>query len=579
MAYKVPNAFKGFELRYQVLMMNFKMLSVGFFSVGALFMLIFSALIYWANPAIVGYIFSHAAGSAQSFSPAGLAWSGKMITRVLCRYWHLGLIALPVWLLLPLMLHWWRAAAVKETSDKHLRGTQLCTPEDLNKELKDQKLTTADDIMIGHCHWPSDYTTQHILITGRAGSGKTTLLNEMVDRLRAGSKVIIHDMKGDYLPTFYDPDRDFIINPMDARTAAWTVLREIETVADCESLSHSLIQPKEHDFWSSAARDIFFSLCFYSVMSGKKTNKEFWDLLAKTEGELLGIMSQAVRDGMTECRKALAYLQGDEKGSKVAADTVATMRQFTNAFLYLHDTDGDFRLRDWIANDKPGFLFIVNYAGLSATLRPVLSLAVDLTCRYVLSLPESYERRIYFLLDEFPQLQKLPSLLNLLAAGRSKGASVILACQDIGQITALYGKEQMGSLTNNCNTSVCLQLGDPDSQEYMSKLFGERELLETDESYSMGSEDMRDGLSLSRKRRKERLILPSEIATLPKLSAYIKMLHHDIVLDKLTRKDRPVVAEALVEKLTYRITGRQDEIIAVAEAEAAAAEPEKPIEL
>jgi len=48
-------------------------------------------------------------------------------------------------------------------------------------------------------------------------------------------------------------------------------------------------------------------------------------------------------------------------------------------------------------------------------------------------------------------LNRLNSIVDLLTNGRSKGASVWLAVQDIGQISNLYGDNLRQTIMNACN--------------------------------------------------------------------------------------------------------------------------------
>lgn len=563
--YKNPKTYKGFEIRSHQWKMTGKMILWSVLAVGAIYLSAAVGLVWLRHGEIVSTV---ANGLWLSIRAADLDHFLYFLKGGVAIFqntsWAL-FVCSPFLLLIIPILTYFKGVSIGETADLHLRGTEFASVKDLNRELKKEGKTNDKSIMLGEVAWPLEYEVQHAFIAGRAGSGKTTLLLDVLDKIRArGGKAIIHDLKGDYLPLYYDPSSDFILNPIDERCVRWSLTNEIATLADIESITHSLIQPTQSQdrFWTDAARDVLFSILFYAVKTGKNSNKDLWELVSKTEGQLLEIMQQAVDDGYTECRKALGYLQGDVKGSKVAADVIATMRQYTNCLLYFQDTDGDWRLKNWIEDGKPGFLYVVNYPQLQDTLRPILSLTVDLTAKYTLSLKENYSRRIYFILDEFPQLQRLPSLVNILAAGRSKGAAVVLSVQDVNQADALYGREKTGSITNNCNTTLSFQLGDPHSQDFMSRLFGEREILESDESISMGSADYRDGLSITRRRRTDRLVLGSELGTLPKFSFYLKMLHHDVVESEVSRKERTAMHPPIIEKTKYNI------IPAAAEAEA-----------
>jgi type IV secretory pathway TraG/TraD family ATPase VirD4 len=243
-----------------------------------------------------------------------------------------------------------------------------------------------------------------------------------------------------------------------------------------------------------------------------------------TEGELLEIMQQAVGQGCEVARRALGYLQGYEKGSKVASDTLSTMKQYTNCFFYTKHLQNDWSLKRWLSEDGSSFLFITNYSTLRDTLKPLLSLLIDLSMKHLLALEENVNRRRFIILDEFASLQRLTSIVQTLEQGRSKGVSIWMALQDLSQLQRVYGDVTSYSIINNANTILAFAVNDPNTTQLLSKIFGEIEILETDESLSMGPSDNRDGLTLQRRRRKEYLIIPSQFAVLRDFNFYVKML-------------------------------------------------------
>jgi len=144
--------------------------------------------------------------------------------------------------------------------------------------------------------------------------------------------------------------------------------------------------------------------------------------------------------------------------------------------------------------------------------------------KHLLSLPENIERRRFIILDEFASLQRLTSIVQALEQGRSKGVSIWIALQDLSQLQRVYSEVTAYSIINNANTVLAFAVNDPNTTQILSKVFGEIEILETDESLSMGPSDARDGLVLQRRRRKEYLIIPSQFAVLRDFYFYIKML-------------------------------------------------------
>lgn len=394
-------------------------------------------------------------------------------------------------------------------------------------------------INIGKIPVPPWAETRHFLVVGRPGTGKTTLLNQVLEKLRArGEKAIIHDFKGDYVSSFYNPETDILFNPLDVRSVHWCLFSEIVMQPDIDSIATSMIPEsyKEDKFWVDAARDVFSSILYYLKVTKQESNKDIWNYGTRTEAEMVELMQTAVAQGIEPAKKALGYLQGWDKGSKVASDVLSTMRQYTNCFQYMTHLGNQFSIKKWLESEKGGFIFITNYANLRDTLKPVLSLFIDTALKHLLSLSESYERRVFFILDEFASLQRLTSIVRTLEQGRSKGASVWIALQDISQLQKLYGHETAYTITNTTNTIVSFALNDPNSCEYLSRLFGETEILETDESLSMGPADYRDGLSITRRRKTERLLLPSQFTLLKDLECYLKMLSYDITKTKIQFK-------------------------------------------
>ncbi|MGB9760554.1 MAG: type IV secretion system DNA-binding domain-containing protein, partial [Thermoproteota archaeon] len=433
----------------------------------------------------------------------------------------------PVWLAFPIFLRKYKTKAEKITRDEHLRGAKVISEDELKqiieKDLKEKKgLLTIGKIPVLPLA-----ETRHFFIVGKSGTGKTRLVYSFIDQLRKrGGKAVIYDFKGDFIGCFYDPSRDLIFNPLDKRTVHWCVLREIETFADVDSISMSLIPSSMRDdkFWVDAARDVFSSILFYLKYTKQETNHHLWHYCSLSEEDMLNQMIIAVNQGVEIAKRALGYLLGYEKGSKVASDVLSSMRQYTNCFFYTSHLKNEFSLKQWL-EEEGGFLFIVGFPKLRDTLRPLLSLFIDVAIKHALSLPEDTRRRIFFILDEFSTLQKLSAILFGLEQGRSKGLSLVLALQDFNQLERIY-HEAAFSILNNCSSIVSFALNDPKSQEVMSKVFGEAEILETDETHSMGVEDMKDGLSLVRRRRLEKVILPAEFAYLKDLQAYLKILSY-----------------------------------------------------
>lgn len=54
---------------------------------------------------------------------------------------------------------------------------------------------------------------------------------------------------------------------------------------------------------------------------------------------------------------------------------------------------------------------------------------------------ENSERRVWFILDEAPSLQRIPELAETLAEARKFGGCFVLGMQNMAQLVHVYGRE------------------------------------------------------------------------------------------------------------------------------------------
>jgi type IV secretory pathway TraG/TraD family ATPase VirD4 len=102
---------------------------------------------------------------------------------------------------------------------------------------------------------------------------------------------------------------------------------------------------------------------------------------------------------------------------------MATLMQYASAFEFMSKT-GDFSLTDWLRTDKPGFIFVTNQSDVKDTLKPMLSLFIDLLSKKLLAFPDDLSRRLFFLLDEFGTLQRLSSIKDLLITREARAEAL-----------------------------------------------------------------------------------------------------------------------------------------------------------
>ena len=455
-------------------------------------------------------------------------------------YWKPGvdwivyefLTTAPVYLLIPFLMIVLKKVSMKENEKGHIRGPRLIKLKALKQELKERKESL--DLPIAAVKLPVSAEVQNGILIGSPGTGKSTSLCQILFRaIQRGAKGIILDVKGEFTAKFINPVRDLIFNPEDHRCFAWTIFNEIKTLSDIDLICNSLIPDVTHEvarFFNEAARNIFKSVLLYLYLSNdskRKTNREVFRILSSPNQELQKILQQ------TDLGRSVLQTIQDTEG-KQAQGILSTLAIHTHIFYYLARIDGPFSFKEWIIEGN-GWIYLTCRPETRDTFKPLLSLIIDMVGKRVFSLRDDPDRRIFFFLDEFGNLEKLTSLKDVLSMGRSKGCSLWLGCQSVSQVESVYGPHDAESILNNCATRLVFRVQSPKTAEYLEKSFGQREVSEAEESHSMGPENMRDGLTLGRRKKLESIILASEIMSLPNLACYLKIQHHHPVFTEVPK--------------------------------------------
>jgi type IV secretory pathway TraG/TraD family ATPase VirD4 len=95
--------------------------------------------------------------------------------------------------------------------------------------------------------------------------------------------------------------------------------------------------------------------------------------------------------------------------------------------------------------------------------------------------------------------------------------------QNKNQLEDLYGAHVTRTILSNCSTKLVYRTPEPQTAEYMAQMLGSQEVLESNESLSMGAHHMRDGVSIAHQRRLQPIVSASEIMALNKLEAYVSL--------------------------------------------------------
>jgi hypothetical protein len=358
--------------------------------------------------------------------------------------------------------------------------------------------------------------TLHSVYLGATGAGKTQLIHQRMDTARQyGEHAAIYD-DGGILLSHHFRLGDIILNPFDARSAYWTPFAEIESEADCRAVMESLFPISERPsdpIWINSARVWGTDILWKLYCEDRHSNQAIYDTMKTKLDELMTRFEDTV---------AGSQMAVDRTGESIRAELLSR----AEVFRFLPDPPPGvrpFSIRRWALNPQ-GWLFFPIQERWHALLKPLLSVWVDQLCLALFSrVPDTPGPCTWLVLDEVGSLQRLPTLERLLMKGRKFNCAVLLGIQTFAAIRAVYGVEAATNLLGNCHTRVVLLLTDPETAEEASKLFGDVTVMEPDESLSMGPHPMRDGMTLSRREVRRRLIASERFLSMRRLTAYIRL--------------------------------------------------------
>jgi type IV conjugative transfer system coupling protein TraD len=424
-------------------------------------------------------------------------------------------------------------------SNQFLRGTRFGTVRSIRLLLRRYR---KGSFTIAGVTMPHAFEPEHIVLCGAPGTGKTNIITTMLEGIRKnGKRAIVYDTAGSFVEKFYRPGKDILLNPLDQRTDHWSPWVDVPREYHYDQIAQSTIPDKAGDpFWAKAARGTLVGVLrklatqqhtLVSILLDRLLRSGLKDLVAFAEG--------------TEAA-AFISMEGDRTSAGIQAELASVMRSFA----YLDDTTNGFSIRRWVENETDdSWLFITVKADQLPSLRPLITVWIDIAIGAIMSMKPDSERRLYCIIDELPTLQRLPSLSDFLARARKYGGCGILGFQSYPQLEATYGIQEAAAITGYCSTWIALRANDTPTAKHVSENLGQVEQIEANEGMSYGVNDMRDGVNLSRMQVTRPLVMHTEVTNLPNLSGFLRF-GRDLPVIRFADRFNPIanVAPAFVER-------------------------------
>ena len=331
----------------------------------------------------------------------------------------------------------------------------------------------------------------HILVLGPSGTGKTSAL--LIPTLRSwqGTALVV-DISGDISANVNTPNK-IVFDPTSESCIPYDVFASINAVANeterqerLEQLAYLLLPDKANDseagiFFCKNGRKMITAalICYYGMGWGFVEICEFflghdWRSLLNDiakQQNLIANMFISSFAGASEQNTA---------GCKQAADDAlklfATNDKIKNALRKVPSYEK--AISPAMLETSSVYIYIPDeklkiYGDL---LRIITAQSME----YFSSRPTENKQTILVCLDEFASFGKL-QIVESLRKLRKRRIRILVLTQSLADLDMIYGKDERKAMLSNFKFTVLLGCKDAETQEYFSKMIGEkRSLLATD---------------------------------------------------------------------------------------------------
>lgn len=365
---------------------------------------------------------------------------------------------------------------------KFLTGRQLYEGKEAHRELakisKQEAEVSGEGLKLHpsfNFHLSRDRETRHALILGSPGGGKTQILTPWIlAAIERGDKVLIFDIKGDF--TSMLPGSFLLLAPWDKRSAVWNVSLDVLNKQDARELAAQLVEEGKDPMWHKAARQILTALIRQLQVTKRKswTWKDLHNLASSSQEEFLKIVKRYAPEAANLLSEGSKTTEGILITLSSSMEIVADLAEaWSDA-----DPSRQFSITEWLLNPSPKCKTVVmqgsgHYASL---MRGYVRGIVSLLAGRVSSaeFPDDKNRRVLLALDEFPQLcvggaeigNRISTLIEL---GRSKGLTVLVGAQDLGQIKASMGPYVASTWGSMIGTQIICRVNPGETAQWVSK--------------------------------------------------------------------------------------------------------------
>ncbi len=301
---------------------------------------------------------------------------------------------------------------------------------------------------------PRRLENRTIIVIGLPGGGKSTFINHVALQVwQRGEKLIMSDTSGEVVSHW--PGSFFLLNPLHPQSHAWDIAADtIDEIEAREVMGYLIPSSNGETHWPRGAQEIGVGI----LRTLQVEHGPFWGFAEWRDANAL--KPTAMQEFASRYHApARPFLAVDEDGefTKTANSYVTNYTSQMNTVVRpLADGWGDVDhasrvpLRQWLADDRADVQTLIlqraaDHPQISEAWLPIVLSVIAGFCASA-RLPADESRRIWAILDEYPQLGDASRFTQMSEVGRKKGLCCIFAAQNLYQLEERYSSAGMNNL-------------------------------------------------------------------------------------------------------------------------------------
>lgn len=455
---------------------------------------------------------------------------GNLIIISFCYSLH-AIAGLAVSMVLPFFQYKW-LTSVSDNVDQFGRGRRLLTDSRAGYEYRQVLRPGVESFRLGGHPVPLVKARTHVMTVGASGSGKSITQNiimaDVLPLVKKGSdrRAVVYDAKLESISTIYGicgdtPDTEIVIlNPKDARAVALDIAADIRSFSDIETFTNIFMPPPSQNervekFWRDNPLQILRGVVEYLHLNacGVWTLRDIVNFFESEE------VLKAILGSDPRTRYALGLLATENTNANIFSSIRTEVFKYRILAARWEHATKKISLKQWI---KEGGTILmlgrdVIQSDTVGTSTAVLNRYITTTlAQLILSQPDTKKPSTFLFFDEMHTIKL--ELVDLATQARSKGCCIFAAFQSIQSLNQFYGSDGVETILGQFGLKNILKLDDTATAEWCSKLIGDVEIIRADstyeyvEGYGGGHGDKKN---FNRKVHTQRVVMPSELASIP----------------------------------------------------------------